>query len=158
MDTTLSSEQIVGAVHTAIEAHGTTRGELIPILLDVNRTLGYVPTLAMAEISRQMRIPISEIFSVATFYTMIATEARGKHVIQFCENAPCHVSGGRETWQALLDTLGIAPGETSPDGKWTLLTTSCTGSCAVGPVMLVDDDLHGNLTPDKVAEILAQYD
>ncbi len=158
MERSLPQEQVLEAVRQAVQAHGGDRGELIPLLLEVNRALGYVPTLAMAELSRLTGIPLSEIFSVATFYSMIATEPRGRHVIQFCENAPCHVSGGREVWSALLDALGIAPGETTPDGRWTLLTTSCIGACDIAPVMAVDDDLHGRLTPEAVAEILARYE
>ncbi len=157
MDTTHPTKEVIAAVRAAIESRGCTRGELIPLLLEVNRTLGYIPTIAMAEISRQMHIPISRVFSVATFYDMLATEPRGRHVIRFCENAPCHVSGGRETWHALRDILGISPGETTPDGRWTLLTTSCIGQCDRSPVMMVDDDLHGNLTPDGVGEILERY-
>ncbi len=158
MERSLPQEQVLETVRQAVQAHGSDRGELIPLLLEVNRALGHVPTLAMAELSRLTGIPLSEIFSVATFYSMIATEPRGRHVIQFCENAPCHVSGGREVWNALLDALGIAPGETTPDGRWTLLTTSCIGVCDIAPVMMVDDDLHGRLTPEQVAEILARYE
>jgi len=158
MERSLPQEQVLETVRYAVQAHGGERGELIPLLLEINRALGYIPTLAMAELSRLTRIPLSEIFSVATFYSMIATEPRGRHVIQFCESAPCHVSGGRAVWNALLDTLGIAPGETTPDGRWTLLTTSCIGVCDIAPVMMVDDDLHSRLTPGKVAEILERYE
>jgi NADH:ubiquinone oxidoreductase subunit E len=78
-------------------------------------------------------------------------------VVQFCENAPCHVMGGRETWRALQEELQLQPGETSADGKWTLLTTSCLGVCSVGPVIVIDDDVHGNVEPKRVHDILAQY-
>jgi len=78
-------------------------------------------------------------------------------VIRFCESAPCHVEGGRQVIEALQDELGLQPGETSEDRKWSLLMTSCLGVCAVGPVFLVDEDLYGNVTPEQVHEILARY-
>ena len=96
-------------------------------------------------------------FSVATFYQMLSTKPRGRHLIQFCESAPCHVVGGREVWTALQGALKLDPGETSADGKWTLRTTSCLGVCAVGPVIVIDEDIYGNITPKQVPEILGRY-
>jgi NADH:ubiquinone oxidoreductase subunit E len=88
---------------------------------------------------------------------MLSTEPLGEHVIRFCESAPCHVVGGREVFQAIQDVLEIKAGETTPDGQWSLITTSCLGTCGVGPVMLVDEDIYGNITPEQVPEILAKY-
>ncbi len=88
---------------------------------------------------------------------MLSTKPRGKHVIQFCESAPCHVVGGREVWQALREAVQLESGETSADGKWTLITTSCLGLCGVGPVIVIDDDVYGNLTPDQIPAILERY-
>jgi NADH:ubiquinone oxidoreductase subunit E len=88
---------------------------------------------------------------------MLSTEPRGRHVIQFCESAPCHVAGGRQVWQKLQKELGLSKGETSPDDKWTLLTTSCLGVCGVGPVMIIDNDIYGNVTPEQVPDILENY-
>lgn len=153
----LDKQVVIDAVQSAIAHHGNTRGELIPILSEVNRALGYIPRDAFDEISRLMRIPKSQLLSVASFYQMLSTRPLGKHVIRFCESAPCHVAGGREVWQAIRNTLNLKPGETSQDGQWTLLTTSCLGLCAVGPVMMVDDDVHGNLQPDQITDILAHY-
>lgn len=148
---------VINAVKTAIDHCGTSQDELIPILNEVNRELGYLPGEALDEISRQLRVPKSQLFSVASFYRMLSTKPRGKHVIQFCESAPCHVAGGREVWHAVRDLLKINEDETTPDGMWTLITTSCLGVCAVGPVMLVDDDIYGNVTADQVPGILAKY-
>ncbi len=79
--------------------------ELIPILNEVNREIGYLPSEALDEISRFLQVPKSHLFSVASFYRMLSTKPRGKHVIKFCESAPCHVAGGREVWEAVKDTL-----------------------------------------------------
>lgn len=154
---TLDGQVVLEAVKKAVEEHGATIDELIPILNDVNRALGYLPAQALDEISQRLRVPKSQLFSVSSFYRMLSTKPRGKHVIQFCESAPCHVVGGREVWQSLLEILDLEPGQTSPDGKWTLVTTSCLGVCGVGPVIVIDDDIYGNVTPQQVAEILARY-
>ncbi len=153
-----NGNETLAAVHKAVERHGVTRDELIPVLTDVNRKIGFLPADALNEISRLMHVPKSQIFSVATFYRMLSTEKLGRHVIQFCESAPCHVVGGRQVWETLQEEVGLTPGKTSPDGKWTLVTVSCLGVCGVGPVVVVDDDMYGNVTPAQVSEILAHYE
>jgi NADH-quinone oxidoreductase subunit E len=152
-----TTQDVASVVQTAIKQHGATVEALIPVLAEVNQTLGYLPAEALAEVSRGLRVPKSQLFSVASFYRMLSTKPRGRHVIQFCESAPCHVVGGREVWQTLQDELQLAPGETSADGKWTLVTTSCLGICGVGPVIMVDEDIYGNVAPDRLADILARY-
>jgi len=144
-------------VRTLVEDLGHEKAELIPILHEINRELGYISDEAIKELSERMNIPTSHIYSVATFYRMLSTEPRGRHVIQFCESAPCHVAGGRLVWQKLTEELGLSKGETSEDDKWTLLTTSCLGVCGVGPVMVIDNDIYGNMTPEQVPTILSNY-
>ena len=151
-------QAVLKAVHDAVERHGTKREELIPILNEVNRELGYLPGMAMEEISRLLETPRSNLFSVATFYHMLSTKPRGKHVIQFCESAPCHVVGGREVWEALQEQLGLEADETSEDGMWSLVTTSCLGVCGIGPVIVIDDDIYGSVKPEEVPEILSRYE
>jgi len=153
----IDGQVVLEAVNKAVEEHGATIDELIPILNDVNRSLGYLPAQALDEISRRLRVPKSQLFAVSSFYRMFSTKPRGRHVIQFCESAPCHVVGGRQVWQSLIDLLDLESGETSPDGKWTLVTTSCLGVCGVGPVFIIDDDIYGNVAPGQIAEILARY-
>lgn len=150
--------KITGVVQAAIAQYGANRNELIPILNEVNRKLGYIPPEALEEISQSLKEPKSSLLSVASFYRMLSTKPRGRHVIQFCESAPCHVVGGREVWERLQEELQLKPEETSPDGKWTLITTSCLGVCGVGPVMIVDEDIYGNITPQRIPEILALYE
>lgn len=161
-----SSEQdIATLVREAIEKHGAERDALIPILSEVNHALGYVPAEAFQEIQVQLKaheehvsVSKSHLFGLASFYDMLATEPRGRHVIKFCENAPCHVVGGRAVWDSLRDTLNLKNGETTTDRKWTLVTTSCLGLCSVGPVVLIDDDLYGNVSAERLDEILERYE
>jgi NADH-quinone oxidoreductase subunit E len=148
---------VLAAVQAAVDRYGASQDELIPILNDVNREIGYLPGEALDEVSRLLRVPKSQLFSVASFYRMLSTKPRGKHVLQFCESAPCHVAGGREVWTAIKEALKIEENETTPDGKWTIITTSCLGVCGVGPVMMIDDDVIGNVDPKQVPSILARY-
>ena len=145
-------------VQSLVEEMGEEKAELIPILHKINSAYGYISDEAIQELSERMRIPTSHIYSVATFYRMLSTEARGRNVIQFCESAPCHVAGGRLVWQKLQEALALGKGETSEDGNWTLLTTSCLGICGVGPVLVINNDIYGNVTPDQVPQILEKYE
>ena len=155
---------VTEVVRSAIEQHGATRDALIPILSEVNQAFGYIPQEAFQEIRRQINLPEnslivheSQLFSLASFYHMLSTKPLGEHVVRFCESAPCHVMGGRELLSAVQEALGLMPGETSPDRRWSLVTTSCLGVCGVGPVLLIDEDLYGNVRPEQVAGILEKY-
>jgi NADH-quinone oxidoreductase subunit E len=157
--------QISMIVGDAIQKHGAHRDALIPILGEVNKELGYIPTTALSEVRKRLHHPEdgvfvseSQLYSLASFYSMFSTQPRGRHVVQFCESAPCHVQGGRNVITALQEALELKPGETSPDGKWSLVMTSCLGVCAVGPVILVDEDIYGNVTPEQLPMIFAKYD
>jgi NADH-quinone oxidoreductase subunit E len=156
---------VAAVVQAAIEKHGKKRDALIPILSDINHTFGYVPGEAFREVRKQLYDPAermyiaeSQLYALASFYDMISTKPRGRHVVKFCENAPCHVVGGKAVWDALREQLSIESGETTPDSKWTLVTTSCIGLCSVGPVVLIDDDIYGNLTPEQIPDILERYE
>lgn len=156
---------IPAIVRDAIEKHGAKGDALIPILSEINQALGYIPGEAFREIRKQIHNPSeqvyvseSHLYTLASFYDMLSTKPRGRHVIKFCENAPCHVVGSKAVWDTLRETLNLKNGETTPDQKWTLVTTSCLGLCSVGPVVLIDDDLHGNVTPEQIDDILARYE
>ena len=155
---------VARVVQAAAQKHGAARDALIPILKEVNQVLGYIPGEAFYEIRQQIHLPEegvflsdSHVFSVASFYHMLSLRPLGRHVVRFCESAPCHVMGGRPLIQALKAELNLQPGETSPDGEWTLITTSCFGLCGVGPLFFVDEDLYGNAAPEQVPVILGRY-
>jgi NADH:ubiquinone oxidoreductase subunit E len=153
----IDETRILPAVQEAVNHYGNTQEELIPILNEINREIGFLPAEALTQVSRLLNVPKSQLFAVASFYEMLSTKPVGRHVIHFCESAPCHVVGGRQIWQTLQEELNLKSGETSPDGKWTLMTTSCLGVCGVGPVFTIDDDIYGNVTPRQVPGILARY-
>ena len=156
---------ISAIVQAAIEKHGAKRDALIPILSEINRALGYIPSEAIQEVRQQLQgqeeqvfVSEGQLFGLASFYNMLSTKPRGRHVIKFCESAPCHVVGGKAVWDSLCETLDLKNGETTADNKWTLVTTSCLGLCSVGPVVLIDDDLYGNVSPDQIDDILERYE
>jgi len=152
-------------VDKLVKEYGATRDSIIPILSEINKVLGYLPSESLSEIRRHIQIPQegmfladSHLFSAASFYQMFSLQPIGRHVVRFCESAPCHVVGARQVLKAIQAGLGLESGETSKDRKWSLRTTSCLGVCSVGPVFLVDDDIYGNVSPEQVPEILSKYE
>ncbi len=164
MEQEVTELDLTELIDKVVKEHGATRDAIIPILSDINRALGYIPAGALPEIRRRIQIPEegvfladSHLYSAASFYQMFSLKPTGAHVVRFCESAPCHVVGGREVLEALQKHLGLEPGQTSEDRKWSLFMSSCLGVCSVGPVFLVDDDVYGNVTAEKVPEILRRY-
>jgi len=163
MNQTYTETELDEVIQRLVQHHGARRAEVIPILSELNETFGYIPMEALGKIRRAINTPEeglfladSHLYATASFYSMFSLKPVGKHVIRFCESAPCHVVGAREVIEAIQDHLGIGIGETTDDNEWTLLTTSCIGVCSVGPVFLVDDEIYGNVTPERVPEILAK--
>ena len=150
-------EEVLAVTDRVVDAHEADREALVEILREVNDENGHLTRDHLQRIAERANLPLSEVYSVASFYSLISLEPLGRHEIRFCQDAPCHVAGGPEVWEALEQELGIPFGETTLDEQWSLLTTSCIGACAVGPVMMVDSDIYGNLTPEKVREIIARY-
>jgi len=130
--------------------------DLVARLVNVNKQFGYIPQTEVEKLARELRLPVAKVFGVMTFYSLFSAQPRGKHIVRFCQDAPCHVAGGRAVFEAIRTTLGLEPGQTSADGKWTFEMTSCIGICGVGPVMMVNDEVYGNLTPARVGEILGK--
>ncbi len=119
-----------------------------------NRFGNYIPVEAAKVVAEELNVPESKVYEVLTFYTMFSTKPRGKYVIRVCVNLPCHVTGGRQIVEALKETLGIDFDQTTKDGLFTLERTSCLGLCGVAPVIMVNDEYYGDLTPKKVKEII----
>ena len=144
MNKTYTETELDEVIQRLVQHHGARRAEVIPILSELNETFGHIPVEALGKIRRAINAPEeglfladSHLYATASFYSMFSLAPVGKHVIRFCESAPCHVVGGRQMIEALQDHLGIQVGETTPDGQFTLLATSCLGICSVGPVFLL---------------------
>lgn len=128
--------------------------DIVARLTDINKRLGYIPRTEIEKLAKELRLPPAKVFGAATFYSMFSKKPHGARVVRFCEDAPCHVAGGRAVFDAIRTVLGLEPGQSSADGRWTFEMTSCLGVCGVAPVLMVDDDVYGNITPERVAEIL----
>jgi NADH-quinone oxidoreductase subunit E len=134
------------------------QGILIQVLLDIQSEFNWIPPEAMQRISERFRIPKSEIYRTASFYKALSLIPRGRHLVRVCLGTACHVRGGPRIMDRAQEILGIREGETTEDMKFTVERVNCLGCCALGPVMVVDQEYHGNITPAKVAEILERHD
>jgi NADH-quinone oxidoreductase subunit E len=132
------------------------KSALLPALEIAQREHGWLSEEVMREVSQAMDLPPTEVASVASFYTMLYTQPMGEHVIQVCTNISCSLLGAEHLVDYLSRKLGIEVGDTTPDGKFTLLTVECLGSCGTAPMMQVDETYHENLTEEKIERILAE--
>jgi NADH-quinone oxidoreductase E subunit len=144
-------------VEEIIQSYDSTKTPLIYILKDVQKAYGFLSEELLTRVAKKVDIPLSEIYGVATFYSLFTTKPKGKHIVRCCNNAPCYVKDSTEVLEQIKDYLGIGTGETTPDGIFTLEFTSCLGLCAVAPVMMIDNEVYGNLTPEKAVAILKDY-
>lgn len=140
-----------------LEKYKGVDGALIPVLQETQNVHGYLSKEVIKYISAKMNIPVSQIYGVVTFYAQFHLNPRGKNVVRVCQGTACHVRGAKAILKALEDHLGISAGETTPDLSFTLETVACIGACGLAPVMMVNDDTHGRLTPELIPEILAKY-
>jgi NADH-quinone oxidoreductase subunit E len=130
---------------------------LIPLLQKVQEELGYVPEEAIDGISERTGVPASEVFGVLTFYAQFRLKPRGRNLISVCLGTACHVLGGAKILEALERHLDVGPGETTADSEFTLDEVRCLGSCSLAPVMVVNQDTYGRLTPDRALKIVERY-
>lgn len=141
-----------------IATHKGQKGALMPVLQQAQEIYGYLPIEVQQIISDEMQIPMSKIFGVVTFYSFYSLQPKGKYKISVCLGTACYVKGSGQVYDKLQQVLGIAGGECTPDGKFSLEACRCVGACGLAPVMMINDDVHGRLTPDSVEGILAKYE
>ena len=142
-----------------VSRYSDIKGGIIEILHAVEREYkNYFPEEVLREIADLTGLPLSNIYSVATFYSLFSVKPRNSVIIRMCESPPCHVEGANEVLEAVQKKLDdIKPGENTKDGKFTLELTECLGLCSVAPAMMVNDDVYGRLTPEKAVKIIEQY-
>jgi NADH-quinone oxidoreductase subunit E len=145
------------ALRPIVEHFKGGKGITIPLLAAVQEKLGYLSPEALDFLSKELDIPAAEMFGVATFYAMFRLQPQGKHVVRLCRGTACHVQGSLRVGEMLQRHLNVKEGETTGDGLFTLQFVACLGCCSLAPVMMVDDEVHGRLTPEKAVEILESY-
>ncbi len=139
-----------------LEKYALVPGSLITILQNAQDIYGYLPVDAILHISQRTGIKVTKIMGVATFYSQFRLEPVGKYLIMLCQGTACHVNGSLQIEKAINDYLGIKDGETTADGLFTLKDVACLGCCSLSPVMMINDDTYGSLTPEKAVAIFKE--
>jgi NADH-quinone oxidoreductase E subunit len=134
------------------------RDALIPILHKAQELFGFLPLEVQEHVAKAMDIPVSQVLGVVTFYHYFTMQPRGRHTINICLGTACYVRGAKKVVEALSDELNIKLGETTPDRRFSLTSQRCFGACGLAPVIMINDDVHGRITPKKIANILKSYE
>ena len=150
-------KQITELVKDLADRHGRERRSLLPILQGVVEQEKYLSEFSMLTISRELNIPVTEVYGTATFYSFLECKKMGKYIIRICKTITCSMKGEKQILLAIEDMLKIKVGETTQDGKFTLLETNCLGFCHKAPAMLINNEVYTELTPEKIREILTSY-
>jgi len=133
------------------------KGATIPVLQKAQAELGYLPEEAISEIANILGLSQNEVYGVASFYAQFRFERQGEHTVKCCQGTACHVRGGRRILDTVKHELGIQPGETTEDYKFSLEIVTCFGACALAPVIVVDKTVNGRMTTVKAKQVLAKY-
>lgn len=149
--------EVQGILEKVTSKYGKQRSALMPALQAIVKEKNYLSDEDIVEVAKTLDLSAAEVYGTATFYTFLDTVPRGKYVIRICKTIACHMSGKDEVIEALQNALKIKLGETTVDKKFSLLSANCLGWCHKGPVMLVNDDIYPELTPQKAIEIIQSY-
>lgn len=141
----------------SIKKHRGQAGALMPVLHDAQEIYGYLPSEVQTVIAEELNIPLSEVYGVATFYTRFSLNPKGKHVISVCLGTACYVGGSDKILEAVEKELRIKCGECTPDKKFSIESCRCVGACGLAPVMIIDGEVYGKLTPEDVKGVLDKY-
>jgi len=147
-----------GKIGSILDNYQSDKRLLVSILQDTQAEYNYLPKEALILISQGLDIPLSQVYSVATFFKAFSLKPRGRHLINVCLGTACHVRGATRILETIKRELGIKPGDTTEDLKYTLETVNCVGACALGPIVIVDGKYSGQMKTDKVRPLLESYD
>jgi NADH-quinone oxidoreductase subunit E len=148
----------IGYIDRIIDKHDGEASSLIQILLEIQTEHHWLPKEALDRVSEKLQVPMSRIQHITTFYKAFSQVPKGRHEIHVCVGTACHVRGAGKVLDVIEDSTGLKPGETDSDLKFSLETVNCLGCCALGPVMVVDGEYHGNVAPAKSADLLKNYE
>jgi len=144
-------------IDTIIKQYKGKESAILAILQDIQSKKKYLPKEILEQVSQKMQIPVTHIFRLATFYNALSIKPRGRHKIDVCLGTACHVRGGNKIIDKLKRDLGIPVGETTKDKRFTLESVRCVGCCSLGPVAVVDGEVYGRLTQDKIPALLKEF-
>lgn len=150
-------EEMTQKLQEIIDRYKNVKGALIPVLHEAQELYGYLPMNVQKQISEGLGIPLTEIYGVVTFYTQFSLKPKGKFRISICMGTACYVKGASQILDKLQEKLGIHVGDCTEDGKFSLDACRCVGACGLAPVLMINDDVYGRLTPDLIEGILDKY-
>jgi len=150
-------ESYTEKVDSLIDSYADKKEQLISLLQDVQVEFNYLPRDVLIKISQKLNIPLSQVFSVATFFRAFSLKPRGRHLVTVCLGTACHVRGGHRLVDKVERDYAVKPSETTEDMKFTLETVNCLGCCALGPVVVVDGKYESQMNPDKLDRVLRRY-
>lgn len=148
----------IAKIDQIIDKHNGEASSLIQILLDIQTEHHWLPKQALDRVSEKLAVPMSRIQHITTFYKAFSQVPKGRHEIHVCMGTACHVRGAQRVLDTISEATGIKAGETDADLKFSLETVNCLGCCALGPVMVVDGEYHGNVAPAQAADALKNYE
>ncbi len=146
------------AVDEILERHPQVTGNLISILHEVQSRCGYLPEAALRHLSLRTGVPITRLYGIATFYHFFSLKPKGRHQVHVCLGTACHVKGGKRIIDELERSLGVKAGETTADMRFSLGEVRCVGACSFAPVVMVDEAMHGEVTPKQVTDLLKKHE
>lgn len=140
-----------------IEQHKNQRGSVLPVLQAAQEIYGYLPVEVQTMVAEGLDVPLETVYGVSTFYSQFALTPKGQYHISVCLGTACYVKGSGKLIEKITEKLGIGPEECTPDGRFSLTACRCVGACGLAPVLTVNDDVYGRLTPEEVEGVLAKY-
>jgi NADH-quinone oxidoreductase subunit E len=144
-------------VDKIIESYACEKSALIAILQEIENLHGYLPAWALKYVSEKLNVPMTQVYGVASFYKAFHLTPRGKHLIRVCLGTACHVRGGQRVIEELERKLNIEVGETAKDLNFTLERVNCLGCCALGPIVMIDENYYGHMSPAKVGSLIKRF-
>jgi len=151
------ASSIAAKTKEIVKKHGKDKSSLIAVLQDIQESFNYLPKDALKTAGKALGVPFSRVYEVATFYTAFSLKPRGEHIVKICMGTACHVRGAAAIQDKMERTLCIKPGETTSDNKFSLETVNCVGACALGPVVVIDTEYHGQMTMNKVDKVIGKF-
>ena len=151
-------ETMWAAIDAVIAENRGKQGSIITVLRESQAIAGYLPVELIDYISANMNLPVSEVFGVASFYSLFSMKPKGRHTVRMCLGTACYVKGVKEALARISNTFKVAEGETSEDRRFSLEGVRCLGACGLAPVMVIGADTYGDISADKVVDILEKYE
>ena len=155
---TVAEKEVQQKTEAILAKYQHAEGLLVSILQDIQGEYNYLPLAALLAVSQGLDLPLTRVYGVATFFKAFSLQPRGRHLIQVCLGTACHVRGSAKILESIQRELGIEPGGTTEDQRYSLETVNCVGACALGPVVVVDGEYSGEMTTEKVMPLLNKYE